>query len=70
MKLVFGKDAMGFSYIVLGAGRQGIAAAYDLAKFGESSRVTLADADAGQARAGADRINQLLGRTIAEPIAR
>ncbi len=60
---------MGFSYIVLGAGRQGIAAAYDSAKFGEASRVTLADADAGQARAGADRINQLLGRAIAQPMA-
>src|ERR1019366_211783 len=60
---------MAFSYIVLGAGRQGIAAAYDLARFGEASRLTLADADAGQAKSGADRVNQLIGRAIAEPIA-
>ena len=60
---------MAFSYIVLGAGRQGIAAAYDLARFGEASRFTLADADAGQAKSGADRVNQLIGRAIAEPIA-
>jgi lysine 6-dehydrogenase len=59
---------MAYSYIVLGAGRQGIAAAYDLAKFGEASRLVVADADAGQAKAGADRVNRLLGRAIAEPI--
>jgi lysine 6-dehydrogenase len=34
---------MSFCYLVLGAGRQGIAAAYDLAKFGDAARVTLAD---------------------------
>lgn len=59
---------MAFSYIVLGAGRQGVAAAYDLARFGEASRVTLADADEAQAKASTDRVNQLIGRAIAEPI--
>jgi hypothetical protein len=34
---------MAYSYLVLGAGRQGLAAAYDLASFGEASQVTLAD---------------------------
>lgn len=60
---------MAFSYIVLGAGRQGIAAAYDLAKFGEASRLTLADADGEAARAAANRVNQLIGHAIAEPLA-
>jgi lysine 6-dehydrogenase len=59
---------MGFSYIVLGTGRQGVAAAYDLVRFGEASRLTLADADIGQAKDAADRVNQLIGRVIAEPI--
>jgi len=60
---------MGFSYVVLGAGRQGIAAAYDLAKFGEASRITLADADAAHAKSGADRVNQLIGKSLAGSIA-
>jgi lysine 6-dehydrogenase len=53
---------MSFSYIVLGAGRQGIAAAYDLALFGDAARITLADADRERAIAAADSVNQLLGR--------
>lgn len=53
---------MPFSYMVLGAGRQGIAAAYDLAKFGEAKRVTLADVDGALAREWAERLNELLGR--------
>ncbi len=57
------------AYMVLGAGRQGVAAAYDLARFGEAARITLADAELRQARAGADRVNQLAGRQIADAIA-
>jgi lysine 6-dehydrogenase len=60
---------MPFSYIVLGAGRQGIAAAYDLARFGEASRLVLADADAAHAKAAADRVNQLIGSAVADSIA-
>jgi lysine 6-dehydrogenase len=60
---------MSFSYMVLGAGRQGIAAAYDLAKFGDAARVTLADADLALAREPAQQINQLLGRQAAEAVA-
>jgi len=51
---------MAYSYIVLGAGRQGIAAAYDLVLFGEASRVTLADFDGELARSAADRVNELV----------
>jgi lysine 6-dehydrogenase len=60
---------MTFSYILLGTGRQGIAAAYDLGRFGEAARITMADADAARAKTAADRVNQLLGRKVAEPIA-
>jgi len=59
---------MSFSYIVLGAGRQGVAAAYDLARFGDAARVTLADAELRQAQAAADRVNRLTGRQIADAI--
>ena len=51
---------MAYSYLVLGAGRQGIAAAYDLARFGGASRVTLADCSWKRALAAARRVNELL----------
>lgn len=59
---------MSFSYIVLGAGRQSIAAAYDLARFGDAQRIRLADADASQAQAAAARVNHLAGRNVAEAL--
>jgi lysine 6-dehydrogenase len=56
-------------YGVLGAGRQGIAAAYDLAKFGQPDQVWLSDVDEAAAGAGSRRINQLLGREAVIPTA-
>ena len=38
----FKSGSIKFSYIVLGTGRQGIAAAYDLGRFGEARRITVA----------------------------
>jgi lysine 6-dehydrogenase len=58
---------MRFSYLVLGAGRQGTAAAYDLGRFGEAERLVLADLDARKARVAAGRVNRLVGRTVARP---
>ncbi|MEW6216161.1 MAG: saccharopine dehydrogenase C-terminal domain-containing protein [Candidatus Bipolaricaulota bacterium] len=57
---------MGYRYVVLGAGRQGVAAAYDLARHGEAERITLLDRDVAIARAGAERLNRLLGRRVAD----
>lgn len=51
---------MSYRYAVLGSGRQGIAAAYDLARFGDAESVTLCDADPESARRGAQRVNTLL----------
>jgi lysine 6-dehydrogenase len=56
-----------YNYVVLGAGRQGTAAAYDMARWGDARRVVLADRDMEIARQAAKRVNELLGRTIAEP---
>jgi lysine 6-dehydrogenase len=56
-----------YSYLVLGAGRQGAAAAYDLVRFGDAARVTLADADLAVATAAAERITRLTGRPIVAP---
>ncbi|MBI4061778.1 MAG: saccharopine dehydrogenase NADP-binding domain-containing protein [Elusimicrobia bacterium] len=56
-----------YRYVVLGAGRQGTAAAYDLAAFGDAAEVVLADADALKARKAAARVARLLGRRAAPP---
>jgi lysine 6-dehydrogenase len=56
---------MGYHYAVLGAGRQGTAAAYDFASHGDASRVSLADLSLEQAKTAAARVNSLAGREIA-----
>jgi lysine 6-dehydrogenase len=55
-----------YTYAVLGAGRQGTAAAYDMAKFGQASKVTIGDVDLKQARHAANHVNRLIGRKIAQ----
>jgi lysine 6-dehydrogenase len=52
-------------YVVIGAGRQGVAAAYDLAVFGRADEIVLLDIDGQVAESGATRLNTLLGRSIA-----
>ncbi|MHC4172359.1 MAG: saccharopine dehydrogenase family protein [Planctomycetota bacterium] len=57
-----------FVYVVLGAGRQGTAAAHDMAKWGDASRVLLVDRDAELAELAAARVNDLLGKVVAEAV--
>ncbi len=52
-------------YGVIGAGRQGVATAYDMVAHGGGARVMLADHDAAIAQQAADRINRLVGREVA-----
>ena len=54
-----------FTYAVLGAGRQGTSAAYDLARFGSAVKIFLADIEKDAAEVSAQRINQLIGREVA-----
>ncbi len=49
------------AYAVLGSGMQGTAAAYDLAKFAEASRIVLADVSLERAALAAERVNRLVG---------
>jgi lysine 6-dehydrogenase len=58
---------MPYTYAVLGAGRQGIAAAYDMARWGDARRVILADRDLEVARRAAERVNTLVGESTIEP---
>jgi lysine 6-dehydrogenase len=55
----------GYGYAVLGAGRQGTAAAYDLAVRGRADEIVVADVDRDRADAVADRVNALAGRPVA-----
>jgi len=59
---------MSYTYAVLGAGRQGTAAAYDMARWGDAKRVVLADIDLAAADAAARRVNRLTGSRLAEPV--
>ncbi len=54
-------------FAILGAGMQGTAAAYDLAKFGEPKEIRLGDLSLDQARKSADRVNMLVGEAICHP---
>jgi len=58
---------MKFRYAVLGSGRQGCAAAYDLARWGDAKVIILADQDLETAQKSAKRVNELIGRSVAEP---
>ncbi len=55
------------TYAVLGAGRQGTAAAYDMARWGGACRILMADRDGEAARRAAERVNRLVGAAVAEP---
>jgi len=59
---------MGFRYAVLGSGRQGTSAAFDLARLGEADYVLLADQSLAQAERAATRVNGLIGREVAHPV--
>jgi lysine 6-dehydrogenase len=59
---------VGYRYAIVGAGRQGIASAYDLGKMGDADEILLVDIDSGLARSAADRINRLLARKVARGV--
>jgi len=52
------------SYLIVGAGMQGTAASFDLARFGDARTVTLVDVDPAKARSSANRVNELVSRQV------
>jgi lysine 6-dehydrogenase len=56
-----------YTYAVIGAGRQGTAAAFDMANRGSARQVILADINFEAAQNSAEKVNQLLGIQVAEP---
>ena len=59
---------MTYTYAVLGGGRQGTAAAYDMARFGDAKEVLIADIDRMAAEASAKRVNTLLDAQTARAV--
>jgi len=57
---------MSIRYVVIGAGRQGTASAYELIAHGGASQVVLLDRDEEAAHEAASRVNNLTGSRIAE----
>ncbi|MCE9559436.1 MAG: saccharopine dehydrogenase NADP-binding domain-containing protein [Armatimonadetes bacterium] len=57
---------MKYTYAVLGAGMQGTAAAYDLAKFGDAKNIKMGDMSLDQAHKSASRVNLLTGAALCE----
>jgi lysine 6-dehydrogenase len=58
---------MSKTYAVLGAGMQGTACAYDLAKFASAHKVLMGDVDFDNAKKNSWRVNDLIGSAICEP---
>ena len=56
---------MSFRYAIIGSGRQGTAAAYDLALLGDAESIAMADQSLVAAEQGAARVNSLSGRQVA-----
>ena len=59
---------MSFIYAVLGGGRQGTAAAYDMAKWGDAEKVLIGDVSLQTAETSANRVNRLIEKEIAFPV--
>ncbi len=58
---------MNYTYAVLGGGRQGTSAAYDMARFGDARAVLIGDISLEAAQRSADRVNRLIGGEVARP---
>src|SRR5207302_5909777 len=53
-----------YAYLILGAGKQGVAAAYDLIKFGHASRLTVADGSSEAVHSAVRKLRKLLGSKL------
>lgn len=61
-----GDRGEGYRYVILGSGKQGTAAAYDLVRHGEAKSVLLADQDPSSAKRASDRLHRLLRTVLRE----
>lgn len=59
---------MAYRYAVIGTGRQGLSAAYDLARFGSADQILLCDLSLETAQKGAEKLRTLLSQDIFKPV--
>ncbi|MBT3510115.1 MAG: hypothetical protein HN472_11315 [Nitrospina sp.] len=59
---------MGYRYAILGAGRQGLSAAFDLARFGSAKEILLCDLNLEAAKEGAEKLRTLLSQDLFKPV--
>ncbi len=59
---------MGYRYAIIGTGRQGLSAAYDLARFGSAEKILLCDLNLETAGKGAEKLHALLSQDLFRPI--
>ncbi len=60
---------MGYRYAIIGTGRQGLSAAYDLARFGSAEEILLCDLNFEIAEKGAKKLCALLSQDLFKPVA-
>jgi lysine 6-dehydrogenase len=65
LRISLKEKKMAITYAVLGSGMQGTAGGYFLARWGNASRVVMADIDLSRAEKAAAHINRLMGQDIA-----
>lgn len=56
------------TFAILGAGMQGTAAAYDIAKFADDPHILMGDLSLEQATKNSRRVNQLVGNEVCTPV--
>jgi lysine 6-dehydrogenase len=59
---------VGYRYAIIGTGRQGLSAAYDLARFGSAEEILLCDLNLETAEKGAAKLRVLLSQDIFKPL--
>jgi lysine 6-dehydrogenase len=59
---------VGYRYAIIGTGRQGLSAAYDLARFGSAELILLCDINLETAQKGAEKLRTLLSQDIFKPV--
>ena len=59
---------MGYRYAIIGAGRQGLSAAYDLARFGSAEEILLCDLKLETAQKGVEKLRAQLSQDLFIPV--
>ena len=59
---------MGYRYAVIGTGRQGLSAAYDLARLGSAEEILLCELNLETAQKGAEKLRTLTSQDIFKPV--